>query len=351
MVMRAALVGLLAVALGSGAGGAADSADPRAELGRLRQTLETSVRRVSRPLAASLATPPQVYRLKGYGSVLVLSPRMLPVRRAATDPEGQALAQAVRGLEESLARVRSAELREQIQASLQALRRTEARRAGEPGRVVVRREISDAEANVLGLPEQIQLAVGEDPELTRHFQLMQEQADAFRREAELMMAQAERELWVRLQAPRPPSPPGALVSAGPPPVPPAAPSAPAPPTPLVAPAPRVPEPPETPGAPPWRYWVETGEEADGPGDTRSEEALFEQVREAVVAGLEAHRGPLSMPGQEYLVAAVDFVARNSGRRRVARTLVVRARAGDLAERRAGRLSAADFRKRIAFELD
>jgi hypothetical protein len=383
--MRAAAACLLAAALGSAPGRAADPPPPapRDELSGLRSTLESSVRRVSRPVLAPLSTP-HVYRLKGYGAVVVLSPRVLPrVRRRADDHEAQAVAQAIRGLEDSLKRVRSTELRKRIQASLATLRATEARRAQSGDRVVVR-EMTRAEAEAMGLPvvdfqalerdlhdqwaaqaERLREAhdamrrdMAQEQELNHHMELMQAQAEAFRREVDRMLEQAERDVMGQLQAPpRPPLPPSPVdpVAAPAPPTPalPVRAGAPVPPAPPAAPAPLappVPDAPDAPMPPPWHIWIQAGGD-DEPSDGPSEEVLVRKVREAVVAGFESHRGALSMPPQQYVVAAVDFVARESGRRRVARTLVVRVRAGDLAERRAGRIDAAEFRKRIAFEVD
>jgi len=97
--------------------------------------------------------------------------------------------------------------------------------------------------------------------------------------------------------------------------------------------------------------METQEDPEEESAAGAAGDVVARVRDAVVAGLEAHRGALSLPPQEYVVAVVDFLSRDPMRRRVARTLQVRVRAGDLAERRAGRLTPADFRKRVAFEID
>src|SRR5258707_5519091 len=54
----------------------------RAELEDLRTALETAIGRPSRMgLAPGARTAGRVYRLKGYGAVIVLAPRALPARR------------------------------------------------------------------------------------------------------------------------------------------------------------------------------------------------------------------------------------------------------------------------------
>src|SRR6185436_2084336 len=178
--------------------------------------------------------------------------------------------------------------------------------------------------------------------LDHEFARMQEEAEAFRQDVERMREQAERDVLVRLQGPDVIAPAAPLA----PPVPAAPPTPPQPMTLTMPGMPGVPELIPTPEAPPmpppWRFWVETDDD-DTPAETDAAtgEAVVGRVREAVVAGLEAHRGPLTLPPQEFVVAVVDFLSRDPARRRVARTLQVRVRAGDLAERRAGRLTPAD----------
>src|SRR6185503_12654074 len=54
---------------------------PRAELDDLRTSLETAIGRPGRiRLASGPRTAGRVYRLKGYGAVIVLAPRALPGR-------------------------------------------------------------------------------------------------------------------------------------------------------------------------------------------------------------------------------------------------------------------------------
>src|SRR5258708_38908730 len=62
---------------------------PRAELDDLRTSLETAIGRPGRiRLAAGPRPSGRVYRLKGYGAVIVLAPRALPARRFGVGPRG-----------------------------------------------------------------------------------------------------------------------------------------------------------------------------------------------------------------------------------------------------------------------
>lgn len=147
-----------------------------------------------------------------------------------------------------------------------------------------------------------------------------------RQEAERALAELEREIRSRLR--REPSASVASLPATAPeaPSPPAAPAPPAPPA-------------------PWAYWFET----EGHDDPRPAGEILESVRVAVVAVLEAEGPSLTvLRPEDLLVTAVDFV---SGRpfapgARPERTLVVRARKKDLDERRAGKISAEELRRRI-----
>jgi hypothetical protein len=100
------------------------------------------------------------------------------------------------------------------------------------------------------------------------------------------------------------------------------------------------------GEPPWKFWfqAETAEKEE-----RSPERVMAAVRSAVIdaldarAGMEAGLGP-----DEWVTVAVDFVPGDifSSHRKPARTLIVRARQGDLAARANGELGAEDLRSRI-----
>jgi hypothetical protein len=118
----------------------------------------------------------------------------------------------------------------------------------------------------------------------------------------------------------------------------------------------VPAPPEPPDAPPpWRFWFDVNDGPDVPDgpdgmDTPDADAFVTSVRERLVSGLDAYRRPLvSLRPDDFVTVAVDLVPDFVHRARPTRTLLVRVRAGDLQERRAGRLSTVEFRKRVEFE--
>jgi hypothetical protein len=70
------------------------------------------------------------------------------------------------------------------------------------------------------------------------------------------------------------------------------------------------------------------------------------VREAVLSVLVAEGGRLARLGAgDSVMVAVDFVPR-AGSAAAPRTLVLRARLKDVEERRAGRLAAEEFRRRV-----
>jgi hypothetical protein len=306
-----------------------------------------------------------VYRLKGYGAVIVLAPRALPaprlvVRRsrpgsprAATPPSAPG-PRVVITVPEGTFDIGPIDLGDleremeiQMAAQAAALREMES----------TQREWTRA-----------------DEEMVReHLRLVEQQAEAFRREAERARRKAEWEVRTRL-APPPPAVP-AVVATPPDPVAPVAPKMPpAPMTPVVPAAPASPPappavmepvsdgpvfvpdisaPPEMPEAPPpWRFWFDVTEESDRPdgADNADTEAVVTSVRERVVAGLDGYRRPLaSLRREDFVTVAVDLVPDVLLRARPARTLLVRVRAGDLQDRRTGRLSADEFRKRVEFE--
>jgi hypothetical protein len=89
--------------------------------------------------------------------------------------------------------------------------------------------------------------------------------------------------------------------------------------------------------------------AEEGGDEVAPERVLADVRSAIARGLLAHRGTLRHLGPAEMVAvAVDFVPRMADRA-AARTVVARAQKRDLVEARAGRLTAAELEKRIAFD--
>jgi hypothetical protein len=206
---------------------------------------------------------------------------------------------------EQLRRALESQMAEQIRA-LQAAERT----SGESEREVARR----MEAQVLDL---------------------QARMEAVRREVEQARMDAEQQVEMRLAFP--PSAPATPAGPEPPAL--AAPPAESAPT-LLAPPPVLPP-------APWQYWFGIDDE---PGDARTEETLVRDVKTAVTDLLEK-RGPTLRqlaPG-EYLTVALDFVpGRSMPGGRVQKTVVVKVKKQDLDERRAGRLTAAELRRRIEY---
>ncbi len=300
----------------------------RAELEDLRTALETAIGRPSRMgLAPGARATGRVYRLKGYGAVIVLAPLALPARRfvvhgnrpgapPARPPAGAPGSRVVITVPEGTFDVGidlgdlEREMEVQMAAQAAALRDMES----------AQREWTRARVE----------------EMRQHLRLVEDQAEAFRLEAERARRKAEREVRTRL------TPPPAPV---------------APPLPAVPEAPlvdlEVPPPPEPPDAPPpWRFWFDVTDEPDRPDgvDTPDADALVASVRERLVSGLDAYRRPLaSLRPDEFVTVAVDLVPNLFLRARPTRTLLVRVRAGDLQEHRAGRLSGPELRKRVEFE--
>jgi hypothetical protein len=325
---------------------------PRAELDDLRTSLETAIGRPGRiRLAAGPRAAGRVFRLKGYGAVIVLAPRALParpfvVRRGSGAPGGFAppntsgprvvitMPEGTFDLGIDLGDLER-EMEVQMAAQAAALREMEA--------------------------AQSEWTHAHDEEIREHLRLVEQQAEAFRLEAERARRKAEREVRTRLAPPAPaavvapePVAPVAPVLPAAPPVPPLPPPAPVAPQSddsfFTADVPLPPEPPDAP--PPWRFWFDLTDDPDRPDatDAADADAVVTSVRERVVAGLEAYRRPLaSLRPEDFVTVAVDLVPDVLLRARPARTLLVRVRAGDLQERRTGRLSAADFRKRVEFE--
>ena len=324
----------------------------RVELEELRTALEGAIGRPGRiRIAAGARHAGRVYRLKGYGAVIVLAPRALPARPFVMrrgGPMGGPAVTATPGsrvvitvpegtFDVEMIDLRDLEQEMELQMAAQA---------------AVLREMESAQQEWTRAHEE---------EMREHVRMVEQQAEVFRREAERARRRAEREVRTRLAPPAAAAPPAPTA-----PVAPAAPAA--PPVPLAPPAPpneiapvsgepfftqELPLPPELPDAPPpWRFWFDVTEDSDLPdaGDTADADAVVASVRERLVAGLDAYRRPLvSLRPDEFITIAVDLVPDVLQRARPTRTLLVRVRAGDLQDRRSGRLSAAELRKRIEFE--
>ena len=187
-------------------------------------------------------------------------------------------------------------------------------------------------------------ARGHEEELREHLRLVEQQAEAFRLEAERARRQMEREVWTRLA---PPAPSGRAPAPVAPRVPPAAPARAAC---RRAPSRGSPEPPDA-AAPAVAILVRRGGRARDHGDGSR------RLRGRRPRG--GGRGPrvLSPPARRRcgpktcVTVAVDFVPDRLFRKPPTRTLLVRVRARDLQERQAGRLTAAELRQRLEFEED
>lgn len=335
MSARSFRIGLALAALASAAPLLAEEApSPRAELEAFARALDRALGRVSRSAAPVLlpASGDAVrgYHLKGYGAVFVVPARVLPLARtrAQQTEAARALDQAARRLEEVLKRVEDAELRRRVQASLKALRDTEAElRAG----------AAPAETPLPGEDDLVDLDSLLEPELAAQTEAMRRDAERTQDEVDRALAQIERQV-------RPP-PPGPRKA-------PADPEAPEPPQPPQP--PQLSQPPAAPQAPPWTFWFAHEEvEARGP------ERVIRDVGDAVTQVLETHGPRLGvLRPDDALVVAVDFVPHSgrlmvgfgpeARRLRAERTLVVRVRKRELEARRDGKLAPEELRKRIEY---
>jgi hypothetical protein len=316
-----------------GAQGAPQGPSPapaRPNLEALARRLESAVAHVG-PSAQALTGGPdttQGVHVAGLGVVIVLPARALPQQRRL-GLRGRMREQAPETSPASPAPPRVVAL---------------APPAAPPALEQLQRELEQEMAARAQLMEAIRQAQqGDDALLQRALQLqvlaIREQAEAFSIAVERARQRAERELRVQLdtlQRMSAASPPPAAAPSTLPTPPPAVDAAPA-----AGPAP----PPE----PPWRAWIGAAQEA-----AQLNQAMVEQVREALVSALEAHGAELSgLSPQETVTVAVDFVGTAGPlgmRPRVRGTLVLRALVGDVQARQAGRLGMAEFRQRVQARL-
>jgi hypothetical protein len=274
----------------------------RAELFHFAELLDLAVGRVSRPSPFQLMGPSIAasgYLLPGYGAIFVLPTRALPAAGVIVmqAPEGTPVV----------------------------------------GRLRRNPRLKPAPVAPVELPGPAELQG-----LDRDMQQIENLVVAYAREAELQSREAEEQMErmaaeLRMRFPQletPAAAPKAVPGATPPP------PAPAPPVAETAPVP-VPVP-----AAPWRYWFH----ADLDGDSRSPDQVVSEVRGVLIQELEARGGALtSVRPDDFLVVAVDFAMRGfpmRAERRSERTLVLRAKKRDLDERRSGKLTADELRKRI-----
>ena len=339
----------------------------RAELDGLRSALERAMgKAVGVGMLAASHAPGHAYHLKGYGAVIVLSPRPLPARRvvrrvvrgdgARGREVARALAEAPRDFAQSLAELQQQGLAE-VEGPLLDV--------GDLEREMELQMAAQAEAMRRLEVEQQEWTRPREEVLRRQMRLIEEQAEMFRRAAERARMEAERSVRERL----PPLPPHVVaVPETPemPPLPPLPPVPPAPPLPAVtavpapppsAPvavsAPRAPVAPEPPDAPPppWRFWFDVSSEDEEPeAPAPAPASVIAAARDALAAGLASYATPLASLGpDEFVSVAVDFVPERVPRARPSRTLMARVRVRDLSDHQTGRLSAAALRQRIEFE--
>src|SRR6266550_4259033 len=172
----------------------------RAEMDGLRSALERAMGKATGILPAGLA-PGHAYHLKGYGAVIVLSPRPLAVRRVRRVVRGEgarggegarALAQAQREFAQSLAELQEQGLTE-VEGPLIDV--------GALEREMELQMAAQAEAmQRLEVEQQEWTRQGEDV-LRRQIRMFEEQAEAFRRAAERARVDAERSVRERLAPP------------------------------------------------------------------------------------------------------------------------------------------------------
>lgn len=175
-------------------------------------------------------------------------------------------------------------------------------------------------------------------EQERELRAMQMQVEAMNRDAEAMNQEAERALEslernvrIRLEAPAAPGTP----------------EAPRPPRPPVS--AEAPEAPEALPPPPWHFWFGTSEAADD----RPPDRIVADVQSAVTAVLEGVGARLrTVPADEALLVAVDFLPSRGFDLEEpmgpVRSLIVKVKQRDLADRSAGKISAEELRRRIEY---
>jgi hypothetical protein len=282
----------------------------RDELRAMEALLDSTVEQVSRPNPGfMLAGSPTCrgYLLKGYGFVFVLPARWLPVRSAGLRPRRP----GTRGSStESMIVVSSGDpgLRE-LEIQVQKFQEE------------IEHERADAEHNFDRMLREIRQrnasGAGEGPAVPPN-PARPVSAPAAPVEAQVALPAAAASPAEPSEPPAPPEPPRDLA-----PPPPAGPVA------------------------PWWYWV--AKEPEDQGDTNPER-LVGDVRDAVIAALEAHGPSLSsLRPEETISVVVDFVAGApflDDDARPARSLTLRVRKRDLDDRRAGRLSAEELRHRV-----
>jgi hypothetical protein len=258
----------------------------RAAMESLEQHLEQAVGRVSMPHAGILlgrTSTARGYRLPGYGVVYVLTPRALP---------GDADIFVVR------------------------------RPGPGPGDIHVEHRVTRSGESSQWESEHIE-------ELERQVIILQHAAEARRRAAEEDMERIVEDVRVHLEVAGETETEGRDVTT---------PGSTQEPPPDAVPVQEM-------GEPPWKFWFQ----AETVEEERSPERVMTAVRSAVIEALDARAGSVAgLDADEWVTVAVDFVPGDvfASHRRPYRTLIVRARQGDLAARADGDLAAEELRARV-----
>jgi hypothetical protein len=262
-------------------------APDRTAMEGLERELESAVSRVSMPHAGILLGRPSSsrgYRLPGYGVVYVLAPRALPGNKQIFVLRGQGPG---------------------------------------PGQVHAQHRVTLPGRGPEWEPEHVE-------ELERQVLVLQHEAETRRRAAEEDMERIFEGIRVHLEAGEEAETEDRDVNS---------PTGAQPLSPDAAPLEEMSE-------PPWKFWFQA-EKAER--EERSPERVIAAVRSAVIDALDARAGAVAGLGaDEWVTVAVDFVPGDlfSSHRRPTRTLIVRAREGDLAARAEGTLAAEELRNRV-----
>ncbi len=258
------------------------AATSREEVASLERHLEHAVAEVSVPHAGILlgrTNASRGYRLPGYGSVFVLTPRALP--------GGERAVFVFRG------------------RGTHTPSRVDVHAHGEPVVDVTGIEVEEIEA------------------FEHQVLILQHAAEAQRRAAEEDHERLVRDVRIRLSGPAAEQ---VVSGEGSRPV-------------LVdksAPGPT---------SPPWSFWFGS----DTLQEERSADRVVQDVRSALIEALESRgAGVAGLEADEFVTVAVDFVPGGlfASHRRPTRTLIVRARQGDLSARADGKITAEELRAQV-----
>jgi hypothetical protein len=274
---------------------------PRRELVPLEQAFAEAVSRVSQPAAvAGLggAEACRGYRLPGFGTLFVVSPRYVPermsIRREPTADLARAdreLGKQIAGMEEALKTTSDEERKEALSTGIQ--------KATAHRQLLRQRhaEQQQLEAEMRAFAEQVQ---------AMHFE-----AEKARQQAEQAMQQMQQQIGAPMEFQRVTD--GGMGSAS--------------------------------AVPPWVVWMQSASMED----RRTPEQVIEEVRTALMSVLEARGADAqSLEPEEVVAVAVDFYrsAAVGAPATPSRTLVVRAPKRVLDLVKAGQLTTADARKQF-----